>query len=86
MAEAATKRAVEQVVAPVHRAVSAVSEAFDEGVEAAKHIGKRSSDAAEELMDDTTERIKRHPAETVVMAFAAGLLLGGFFSWCLRHR
>ena len=82
MPEAATKRAVEQV----HHAVAAVTEAVDEGIEAAKHIGKRSSDAAEEWMDDTTDRIKRHPAETVVIAFAAGIVLGGFISWCLRHR
>jgi ElaB/YqjD/DUF883 family membrane-anchored ribosome-binding protein len=63
-----------------------VAEAVENGINMIKRVGKRTSDAAEELMDDTSQRIKRHPAETVVMAFAAGFLVGGFISWLARRR
>ena len=65
---------------------AAMGEHFAHGVDLAKKIGRTTSDAAEELMDDTSLRIKRHPAETVVGAFAAGILLGGFISWMLRRK
>ena len=81
---------VEKVDAPctetIHKVIVKLADAVDEGIDVAKRVGKRSSDAAEELMDDTAQRIKRHPTETVVMAFAAGFFLGGFVSWMTRRR
>ena len=47
---------------------------------------KRSSDAAEELVDDTTQRIKRHPVEATVVTFALGVIVGGFISWMISRR
>jgi len=64
----------------------AISELIDEKIEHAKRVGKHSSDAAEEFMDDTQERIKRHPVESMTMAFAIGVLVGGFISWLSRHK
>jgi hypothetical protein len=46
------------------RATSAMADAIDEGVGVIKHAVKRSGDAAEELMHDTTQRVKRHPTAT----------------------
>ncbi len=63
-----------------------VTDAFGNTIDAAKAIGKRSSDAAEEFMDDNVQRIKRHPIETVVTAFAAGFLLGGLLCWMSKQR
>lgn len=63
-----------------------LSDRFAEGIEFAKKVGKTGSDAAEEFMDDTTQRIKRHPAETVVGAFAVGIILGGFMSWLFNRK
>ncbi len=68
------------------RATSAITDAVENGLEMAKRAGKRGSDAVEEFMDDTTQRIKRHPTETVIMAFAAGFIMGGFVSWMTRRR
>lgn len=68
------------------KAVLRFADAIDEGIDVAKRVGKHGSDAAEEWMTDTTERIKRHPTETVVMAFAAGFLAGGFVSWLTRRK
>jgi ElaB/YqjD/DUF883 family membrane-anchored ribosome-binding protein len=68
------------------RATAAVADALDDGIDVAKRVGKRSSDAAEELMDDATQRIKRHPAESLVAAFAAGVFVGGLIDCLIRRR
>ncbi len=63
-----------------------VTEAIDDTIEMAKHIGKRSGDAAEEFMDDTMKRIQRHPIETMIMVFGAGFIAGGFLCWMANRR
>ncbi|MGH9642374.1 MAG: hypothetical protein ACRD3Q_08095 [Terriglobales bacterium] len=67
-------------------AATAVADCFEEGIETAKRVGKKTSDACEELMDDTTNRVKRHPMESVVTAFAFGFILGGFVDWLTRRK
>jgi hypothetical protein len=63
-----------------------LGERFNDGVEFAKKIGKTGSDAAEELLNDTTLQIHRHPAESIFSAFAAGILLGGFVGWIIGRK
>lgn len=71
---------------------SKVTGVFDEGITAAKKVGKHTSDAVEEFIDDTAQRIKRHPTETAVGAFTAGLVIGTLFSglgllgWLMRRK
>ncbi len=89
MAETVMDRIEAQAARPIHhisRVTSAVADAFEDGLGAAKRIGKRGSEAAEELMDDTVQRIKRHPIETVMIAFGAGVMVGGFISWLARRK
>lgn len=70
-----------------HRgAASAIADVFDDGVQMTKRVGKTASDATEEFMDDTTNRIKRHPVESMVAAFAIGFIVGGFFDWLTRRN
>jgi ElaB/YqjD/DUF883 family membrane-anchored ribosome-binding protein len=63
-----------------------MAEAIDEGVGAIKLAVKRSGDMAEEMMDDTTQRVKRHPVETVVATFALGLIVGGLIGWMASRK
>ncbi len=89
MAENILEKADAQVAESIRklsRATSAMAEAIDESVAVMKHAVKRSSDAAEELMDDTTQRIKRHPAEAMAATFAAGILVGAFIGWIITRR
>jgi ElaB/YqjD/DUF883 family membrane-anchored ribosome-binding protein len=84
MAENIVEKADAQVAESIRkltRATSAMAEAIDEGVGAIKLAVKRSGDMAEEMMDDTTQRVKRHPVETVVATFTLGLIVGGLISW-----
>lgn len=70
----------------VSRTASAFADAIENGIDTAKRVGKRGSDAAEEFMDDTVLRIKRHPVETVVAAFALGFVIGGLVDRLIRRR
>jgi uncharacterized protein YacL len=38
------------------------------------------------MMDDTTQRVKRHPVETVVATFTLGLIVGGLISWMVLRK
>ena len=89
MAENSVEKADAQVAESIRkltRATSAMAEAIDEGVGAIKLAVKRSGDMAEEMMDDTTQRVKRHPVETVVATFTLGLIVGGLISWMVSRK
>ncbi len=88
MAENILEKADAQVAESIHklsRATSAMAEAIEEGVAVMKRAVKRSSDAAEELVDDTTQRMKRHPVEATGATFALGVIFGGFIGWLISR-
>ncbi len=89
MAKDIMEKADEQVAESTRkltRAASAMADAIDEGVGVIKHAVKRSGDVAEELMDDTTQRVKRHPMETMAATFTLGVIVGGIIGWAVSRR
>ncbi len=89
MAEGILERADAQVaesIKKLSRAASSMAEAIDDGVGVIKLAVKRSGDLAEEIMDDTTQRVRRHPVETMVATFAAGLVTGVFIGWMVSRK
>ncbi len=89
MLETVLEKAGEQIADGAHRAsraTAAMTEAFEDGVGMAKRAVKHSCDAVEELMEDSQQRIKRHPVETVVASFAAGTLCGILIGWFARRK
>jgi ElaB/YqjD/DUF883 family membrane-anchored ribosome-binding protein len=70
----------------LRRSAEKLGERVKEGVEFVKKIGRTSSDAAEEFLEDTTKRIRRHPAETVVGAFAVGVAVGALVTFIVRRK
>jgi ElaB/YqjD/DUF883 family membrane-anchored ribosome-binding protein len=77
---------VAESIRKLSRATSAMAEALEEGVGVIKRAVKRSGDLAEEIMDDTTQRVKRHPVETMVATLALGLVAGVFIGWIVSRR
>ena len=77
---------VAESIRKLTRATSAIAEAIDEGVGAIKLAVKRSGDLAEEMIDDTNQRVKRHPVETVVATFSVGIIVGGFIGWMVFRK
>jgi ElaB/YqjD/DUF883 family membrane-anchored ribosome-binding protein len=89
MAENILEKADAQVAESIRRlsrAASAMADAIDEGVGVIRHAVKRSGDVAEELMDDTTQRVKRHPMESMAATFALGVVVGAFIGWMVSRR
>jgi ElaB/YqjD/DUF883 family membrane-anchored ribosome-binding protein len=68
------------------RAASAVADAFEDGVGAARRVAKNGSDAAVELFEDTRKHLRRHPIKTVAATFAVGVAAGSVLTWILRRR
>ncbi|MGA3127794.1 MAG: hypothetical protein ABSD13_13865 [Candidatus Korobacteraceae bacterium] len=77
---------VAESIRRLSRATSAMAESINEGVGVIQRAIKRSGDVAEELMDDTSQRVKRHPAETIAATLAVGLVAGVFIGWMLNRR
>ena len=77
MAQAAFANIAENEAA---RLKSAVADALEDGVHAARRAMKHGISVAEEMMDDAAHEVKRHPIETVatasILSFVAGVLAG----------
>jgi ElaB/YqjD/DUF883 family membrane-anchored ribosome-binding protein len=89
MAQSVLERTGEQIAETARktsRAASAVADAFEDGVIAARRAAKQGGDAAEELFDDTAKRLQRHPIETVVATFAIGVVVGALIGWMVKRR
>jgi ElaB/YqjD/DUF883 family membrane-anchored ribosome-binding protein len=79
----------EQIADTAHkasRAASAVADALEDGVGAARRAAKQSGDAAAELFDDTKRQLRLHPVESVAVTFAAGIAAGVALGWVMRRR
>jgi hypothetical protein len=77
---------VAESIRKLTRATSEMADVIDEGVGVIKHAVKRSGDAAEELMDDATQRVKRHPIATMAATFTLGVFVGGIIGWAVSRR
>ncbi|MGA3055876.1 MAG: hypothetical protein ABSD63_16850 [Candidatus Korobacteraceae bacterium] len=89
MAQSVSERTGEQIAETVRkasRATSAVADAIEDGLGAARRVAKQGGDAAEELFDDTTKRLQRHPIETIVVTFAVGVAAGVAIGWMMKRR
>jgi hypothetical protein len=88
MADTVIGRAGDQVAETARtasRMTSAMADAVEEGIGAAKRVAKQAGDAAEEFFDDTTKRLQRHPVETVVGSMVVGIALGIIVGWLIAR-
>jgi len=89
MAESILERADAQVAESIRRlshATTSMAEAIDDGVGVIRLAVKRSGDLAEEIMDDASQRVKRHPVETMAATLAVGLVAGILIGWMVSRR
>jgi len=86
MAQAAFANAAE---AETVRLKTAVADALEDGVHAARSAMKHGLDVAEDIMDDAAHEVKRHPLQaigaTTLVSFTAGVLVG-WLLFGLRKR
>jgi len=89
MAQTIVERTAEHIADSAHqasRATSAVADAIGNGVGVVRRAAKQSGDAAEEFLNDTTQRIQRHPVLTVATTFAVGFTAGALMGWMIKRR
>jgi len=67
-------------------ASSAIADAIEDGVGAVRRAAKQGGDVAEEFLNDTTQRIQRHPVLTAAATFAVGLTAGTLIGWMMKRR
>jgi ElaB/YqjD/DUF883 family membrane-anchored ribosome-binding protein len=68
------------------RVTSAVADAIEDGLVAARRVVRQGGDAAEEFFNDTTKRLQRHPIETVITSLAVGMTVGIVIGWMIKRR
>jgi ElaB/YqjD/DUF883 family membrane-anchored ribosome-binding protein len=88
MAQTILERTADHITESAHqasRASSAVADAIHDGVGVARSAAKQSGDAVEEFLDDTSQRIQRHPMLIVATTFAAGFTAGALISWMIKR-
>jgi ElaB/YqjD/DUF883 family membrane-anchored ribosome-binding protein len=68
------------------RAASAVVDAFEDSVSAARRTARDGTDAVTEFLYNTKRRVQRHPLETVAVTLAAGIAAGAAISCIIRRK
>jgi ElaB/YqjD/DUF883 family membrane-anchored ribosome-binding protein len=89
MTQTVVERTAQQIAESVHqasRATSAVADAIEDGVGVVRRAAKQGGDVAEEFLNDTTQRIQRHPVLTVATTFAVGFAAGALIGWMIKRR
>jgi len=89
MSQTVVERTAEQIgksARQASRATSAVADAIEDGVGVLRRAAKQGGDAAEEFLNDTTQRIQRHPVLTVATTFAVGFTAGILIGWMLKRK
>jgi len=89
MSRTVVERTAEHLAESAHqasRATSAIADAIGEGVGVVRRAAKQGGDAAEEFLDDTTQRLQRHLVLTVATTFAVGVTAGTLIGWMMKRR
>jgi len=89
MSQTVAERAAENIAETAHqacRASTAIADAIEDGVGVVRRAAKQGGDAAEEMLNDTSQRIQRHPALTVATTFAVGVAAGILVGWTMRRK
>jgi ElaB/YqjD/DUF883 family membrane-anchored ribosome-binding protein len=68
------------------RASSAIADAIEDSVGVVRRAAKQGGDAAEEFLNDASQRVGRHPALTIATTFALGLAAGTLLGWMMKRR
>jgi len=89
MSRTVAERTAEHIQESAHqasRATSAVADAIEDGVGVVRRAAKQGGDAAEEFLNDTTQRIQRHPVLPLATSFAIGVTAGTLIGWMMKRR
>ena len=72
---------LDDAVREVSKVRTIVADAVQEGVRSAGQAIRYGRHAAGDAIEEVKHTVKRRPFEAVGLAFAAGILAGGFLAW-----
>lgn len=72
---------VEDAARGVSRIRSMVTDAVEDGMRSARQAIKHGRYAAEDVIEEAQHTVKQRPLQAMGIAFAAGVLAGGFLAW-----
>jgi ElaB/YqjD/DUF883 family membrane-anchored ribosome-binding protein len=72
---------VEDAAREVSKIRSMVTDAVEDGVRSARQAIKHGRYAAEDVIEEAQHTVKQRPLQAMGIAFAAGVLAGGFLAW-----
>lgn len=81
-----TPAMVKDALREVSRIGSKVTDAVGDGVRSANQAIKHGRHAAEDVIEETRHTVKQRPFQALSVAFAAGVLAGGLFTWIGMRR
>ena len=76
---------VVQVGSEAERLRDTVTQAVEDTVKSAKRAAKQGREAVEDLVDEATYSIKRHPRQAVGLTLGVGFALGTLFGLALSR-
>jgi vacuolar-type H+-ATPase subunit H len=59
---------------------------MEDGAEFVRRAAKRGGDTAEEILNDTKQRLQRHLGATLAITLAVGLAAGALIGWMVKRR
>ena len=88
MVQSVFEHAGQQIDETTHKATrvaSAVADALEDSVLAARRVARDGADAATEILYNTKRRFERHPLKAVAVTFAAGIATGTVIGWMMKR-
>jgi ElaB/YqjD/DUF883 family membrane-anchored ribosome-binding protein len=68
------------------RATGLMADAIDDGVKVVRRAVRQGSDAAEELLKDTTKLAHRNLWATMAVTLMVGVMSGTMIGWMMKRR
>ena len=86
MTQTVLERTAESVQQASHATRAVANAVIEDGVGVVRRAAKQGGDAAEEFLDDTTQRLQRHLVLTIATTFAVCFTAGTLIGWMTKRR
>ena len=77
---------IDEVYREVSRLSTTVTQAVEDGFKTAVKAVEQGRQATEDMISDGKRMMRRKPAESAGVIFAAGMLTGAIFTWIVSRR
>ena len=76
---------LEEMAQNASRFKSSLADAVEDNLHRARRAARRTRHGAEDLIENTAHKVKRHPFDAVGIAAGAGLAIGFLVGWAVKR-